>query len=192
MFKTIIDVSVCIVTLIGSILIANNNWKRYIVLYLSSSIIGILLCYGFVFIGFYFFPFRIFPVPIPLLEMITVLPFIVIASVHYSPSKWGYKIPFYWAIVHIIMFFEVLSLYRPLKFIDYRTEWDVWDSYTWWWIYLLIFEYVGGAIIPQSCRNPIDSEQFCYGKVLWVVIHFILISTIFLAGVYVGNIMGAK
>lgn len=175
-------------SLVGSISIVKNNWKRYAALYLSSSLIGIVLCYGFVFIGFYFFPFQLLPISLPILEMVTVLPFIVMASVHYSPAKWNYKIAFYWPVVHLIMFLEVLSLFHPLKLIEYRTfsEWDVWDSYTCWWIYLLVFEYVGGLIIPPSYRHPIDSELFRYGKLLWIVIHFILILTIFLAGIYVG------
>ena len=70
------------------------------------------------------------------------------------------------------------------QLIKYNSPWDTWDSYTWWWIYLLVFEWVGGLIISQELRKPIDQELLKYGKLGWFILHFILISTIFLAGVY--------
>ena len=69
---------------------------------------------------------------------------------------------------------------------DYKENWDAWDSYTWWWIYLLLFEWIGGKIVPPPSRKPIQSKPFRYGRWGWVVFHFIVITTIFLAGVYTG------
>jgi hypothetical protein len=37
-----------------------------------------------------------------------------------------------------------------------------------------------------NVRRPISAESFRYGKWAWIVLHIIVIATIFLAGVYVG------
>jgi len=68
----------------------------------------------------------------------------------------------------------------------FEPEWDLWDSYTLWWIYYLLFELIGGKVIPSHLRKPILSESFRYGRWAWIVFHIIVIITIFLAGVYVG------
>jgi uncharacterized membrane protein YhaH (DUF805 family) len=60
-------------------------------------------------------------------------------------------------------------------------------SYTWWWIFLLVFEWVGGIIVPAESRKPLDQELLRYGKIGWFILHFLLISTIFIAGVYAGS-----
>lgn len=70
------------------------------------------------------------------------------------------------------------------QLIKYNSLWDTWDSYTWWWIYLLVFEWAGGLIISPELRKPIDQELLKYGKSGWFTLHFILICTIYLAGVY--------
>lgn len=172
---------------IGSFFILKHDFKRYGLLYLISSLIGSFLCFLFVYLGFYSFPVKLLPIsPIPLLEMFTVVPFYVILGVRYSPIKWVWKIPFYWGMVHIAMLLEILVLFEPAKVIDYEVGWDVWDSYTWWWGYLLFFEWIGGKIVPGHSRKPIDSELFRYGRWGWIIFHFIVITTIFLAGFYAG------
>lgn len=139
--------------------------------------------------GLYDFPYRLFPglSPMPLFAILTVFPFYVILGVRYSPSMWGWKIPFYWALVHIGMFFEVLAQ-NYTQTIKYRNFWDTWDSYTWWWIFLLVFEYVGGLIVSKEYRKPINEELLKYGKTGWFLLHFVLITTIFLAGFYMGRV----
>jgi hypothetical protein len=64
--------------------------------------------------------------------------------------------------------------------------WDLWDSYTLWWLYFLLFELLGGKVIPDHLRNPVTVNSFRYGNWAWIVLHIIVITTIFLAGVYVG------
>ena len=68
----------------------------------------------------------------------------------------------------------------------FETEWDLWDSYTLWWLYFLLFELLGGKIVPNYLRSPINSDSFRYGNWAWIIFHIIVITTIFLAGVYVG------
>lgn len=76
------------------------------------------------------------------------------------------------------------------RLVRYNPEWDVWDSYTWWWIYLLVFEWVGGMIVTEDVRKPLDHELLKFGRIGWFILHFILISTIFLAGVFMGFSLG--
>lgn len=122
----------------------------------------------------------------PFEAILTVFPFIVLYGVRYSPEPWAWKIPFYWAIVHVGMLFETAVLLKT-RLIRYEFKWDFWDSYTWWWIFLLVFEWVGGLIIPSHLRKPINTQEFTYGKKWWAVFHFIVIVTIFLGGYYLGR-----
>lgn len=172
----------------GSIYIAKNNWKQYIKLYVIASITGELLCYIFLKLDFYSYPYRLFPQisQMPFFLVLTLFPFYVLYGVRYSPSSWKYKIPFYWVLIHIGVLGEVLSQ-NHTRIIKYERFWDTWDSYTWWWIYLLIFEIIGGIIVSKESRKPISTEHFSYGKLGWFLIHFILIATIFLAGLFLGT-----
>lgn len=185
-----IYITALLISLIGSYFIIRINWKRYGLLFLLSGLAGNIICYIFVKAGFYSFPYRLFDgiSVMPFDALLIVFPFLVLLGVCYSPKKWAYKIPFYWVIVHLGMLSETLMKINT-KLIEYDFEWDFWDSYTWWWIFFLGFEWIGGLIVPEKFRNPIDSEAFRYGKWAWVVLHFILILTIFLGGYYLGRII---
>jgi hypothetical protein len=176
-------------SLLGSYFILRTDWKRYGFLYIISGLVGTILCSLFVFLGFYSFPVTIIPKStITFLQMFASVPFFVILGVRYSPVKWQWKIPFYWALVHIVMLQETLLLYEPVQLIQYNIQWDFWDSYTWWWIFLLIFEWIGGVIVPSNSRKPIQSKSFRYGGWAWIIFHFIIILTIFLGGFYLGRV----
>ena len=171
---------------IGTIWIIKKNWRQYGLLFLISVIIGNILCLLFIELQFYpynFFP-KLYPMPFPLL--LTMFPFYVLFGVRYSPSSWKYKIPFYWVLVHIGMLGEVLAQ-NYTSVIHYNKYWDTWDSYTWWWIFLLVFELIGGIVVSKDNRKPLLEDSFRYGKPVWYLLHFILILTIFLAGVYLGT-----
>ncbi len=188
--ELLILIAAITISIIGSILIIRINWKKYGLLYILSAVTGNLLCYIFIKFGFYSFPIRLFPTvfSMPFEAILTAFPFLVILSVRFSPKEWSYKIPFYWVIVHLGMLGETLILLKT-GLITYNFKWDFWDSYTWWWIYFLLFEWIGGLIIPQNSRNPISSESFRYGKWAWILLHFILIITIFLGGIYLGKVL---
>jgi len=185
--ETYISVISFILTTIATFLILKTDWKKYGLLFIISAATGVILCYIFIGLGLYTFPYRLFPYvsKIPFTAILTIFPFYVLLGVRYSPKPWPWKIPFYWAMVHIGMFAEVWAESRT-QLVKYHPVWDVWDSYTWWWIYLLVFEWIGGLIVTQDIRKPIDQEILRYGKIGWFILHFILISTIFLAGVYMG------
>ena len=185
--ETYITLAANLLSLAGSYFIVRLDWKRYGALFLASGLTGLILCYIFVKTGLYSFPYRLFPQisVMPFESVLTFFPFLVVAGVRYSPRNWAYKIPFYWAFVHVGMLGETLAqTYTGL--IKYRFGWDFWDSYTWWWIFLLVFEWAGSLLIPVHLRKPLDQEAFRYGKWAWAVFHFIVILTIFLGGYYFG------
>lgn len=175
-------------SLIGSYFILKINWKRYGLLYLISGAVGNTLCIVFIGLGFYTFPVTVIPnSPAPVIAVMTIFPYYVLLGVRYSPSHWAWKIPFYWVLVHIGVTLEAIAE-RKTDLIRYL-DWDLWDTYTWWWIYFLLLEWVGGLIIPRDLRKPIDPSILRFGRWGWGIVHFILILTVFLGGVYVGRTM---
>lgn len=187
--ETYILITAIILSTIGSIWIIKKNWKQYGLIFIVTGVVGNILCYIFIKLGLYDFPYRLFPnlSPMPFFAILTIFPFYVLLGVRFSPSKWGWKIPFYWVLVHTGMLGEVLAQ-NYTQTIKYRKFWDTWDSYTWWWLFLLVFEYIGGLIVSKENRKPLNEEWLRYGKIGWFLLHFILITTIFLAGVYVGRV----
>jgi len=75
-------------------------------------------------------------------------------------------------------------LNQYINAIHYEWAWDFWDSYTWWWIYLIFFEFVGGLIIPDNKRKPIAAADFRIGGWAFYILHLVLITTTFAGGFY--------
>ena len=185
--ETYLSLSAIAFSTIVSLLIMRNNWKKYGMLFLLCAIIGNILCYIFVILGYYYYPYRLFPklFIMPLILVSTMFPACILFSVRYSPKPWPFKIPFYWVLVHLGVLIEGWAE-KQTQLIKYNDPWNLWTSYTWWWIFLLVFEWAGGIIVPAESRRPIDHELLKYGKIGWFILHFILISTIFIAGLYTG------
>lgn len=188
-FDKAIIVAATVLSLIISVLIIRKNWGQYGLLFLLSAAVGNILCLLFVNFGFYTYPVRLFPdlSPMPFTAVTTAFPMLVLLGVRFSPRRWPWKIPFYWTIVHLGVFAETYALEKTLL-IRYNFKWDLWDSYTWWWIYLLLFEWVGGRIVSPEHRSPIEAKAFQYGRWAWATFHFIVIVTIFLGGYYLGRL----
>ncbi|MFZ3578655.1 CBO0543 family protein [Virgibacillus sp. DJP39] len=171
------------------VLFLKLDWKRYGLLFLISGFVANVLCFIFVAFDFYFFPYVFFPniTNMPIDAVTLTFSMLVLIGVRYSPEKWGWKIPFYWVIIHIGMLLETVAI-NYTQIMKYNYKWDFWDSYTWWWIYLLIFQWLGDLLIPHELRKPIDFRHLQYGKIGWAIIHFVLIITIFLGGYYLGRL----
>jgi hypothetical protein len=187
--ESFISIIAIIIGFFGLLSFLRLDKKRYGLLFIVSAVVGNILCYIFVKLNFYSFPYLLFPTieSMPVIVLTFSFPIMVLVSIRYSPEKWGWKIPFYWAIIHIGMFLETWALTNT-RLIQYNFKWDFWDSYTWWWIYFLVFEWIGGLIIPNDVRKPINIHILKFGRLGWAIIHFILIVTIFLGGYYLGSL----
>ncbi|WP_018130163.1 CBO0543 family protein [Effusibacillus pohliae] len=185
--ETYLNLSLLIIGLAGSILIAAKDWKSYAVLFLISGVAGNIFCYLFLKIGFYSFPYRLIPgiSKMPVFEILTIVPSLVLFAVRYSPVEWKWKIPFYWALVHIVVSFELFAETQT-RLIKYEFAWDIFDSYATWWIFLLVFEWVGGMMVPEESRTPLKNELFRYGQPVWTILHVVLMLSIFMFGFYTG------
>jgi len=186
--ETYLSLSSVAVSSVISLLIMRKNWRRYGALFVLTAIVGNILCYIFVKLNFYSFPYRLFPdvFIMPFTLILTMFPALVLFGVRYSPKSWLFKIPFYWFFVHLGVLIEVWAE-NQTQLIKYNPSWNAWTTYTWWWIFVLVFEWVGGIIVPAESRKPLDQEVLRYGKIGWFILHFVLISTIFIAGVYAGR-----
>jgi hypothetical protein len=186
--ETFILLGGSIISLIASMYILKTNWKQYGILFVTVAIIGEIIDIVFVKLKLYIYPYKLFhnmPVS-PYTLIMTIFPFYIVFSVKYSPSSWKYKLPFYMTLIHFGMLGEVMA-HNFTKVIEYGEFWDTWDSYIWWWIFLLGFELVGGLIVSKEYRTPISEDAFRYGSLGWYLIHFILTLTVFLGGVFLGT-----
>ncbi len=189
--ETAILVTALIGSVAGALWIMRHDWKGYGLLFIASGAAGSSLCYILVVLGFYSFPFRLFPalLKFPLEAILTFFPVYNLVGVRYSPLKWSFKIPFYWALVNLGLLAETLAK-NHTTLIRYDFAWDFWDSYTLWWLYFLLFEWIGGKLVPPAARRPIPEEFFRYGNWGWIIFHAIMIGTIFGIGWYVGDMRG--
>ncbi|SFM26034.1 CBO0543 family protein [Pelosinus propionicus] len=176
-----------IIVAIGSYFILRLDWKRYGLLYLLAGLIGNLLCYLFVEVRFYSFPYIFLPIlKIPIFSILTAFSYFVLLGVRYSPIDWVHKISFYGVMINTGVFFETV-LKNTTRLISYDYEWDFWDSYTTWWAFFILMEWIGGKMIPAHLRKPLAIEAFRFGNWFWFVIHIVALFTIFLAGLYLGK-----
>ncbi|OGO76624.1 MAG: hypothetical protein A2Y23_05510 [Clostridiales bacterium GWB2_37_7] len=176
------------ISFIASMFVMKISWKQYGILYITAAIIGEILDIVFVKLDLFYYPYKLFHnMPIsPYTLVMTIFPFYVIFGVRYSPMPWKYKFPFYMTIIHLGMTGEVLAQYFT-KVIEYGEHWDTWDSYIWWWLFILGFELVGGLIVSKEYRTPISEDVFKYGNLGWYITQFIFTATVFLGGVLLGT-----
>lgn len=184
--KDLIMAFIMIFGICGCIFFIRLSWRHYGLIFLISLLSANFLCYLFTFVGFYSFPNNVLHdhLLIPYGLVSTVFPFISLFGIRYSPEKWVWKIPFYWTIVHLGVLSEVILKHTTI--FKFEAEWDLWDSYTIWWIFYLLLEGLGSKLVPPDLRKPISHKSFRYGRWAWIVLHVVVITTIFLAGVYVG------
>ncbi|WP_156288628.1 CBO0543 family protein [Oceanobacillus salinisoli] len=127
-----VHITVIIIGFLGLLFFLKLDPRRYGLLFILATLVGNILCFIFVKLNFYLFPYVLFPAFefMPISAVTLSFPILVLFAVRYSPKQWGWKIPFYWTIVHIGVFIETWALTNTLL-IQYDKEWDLWDSYTW-------------------------------------------------------------
>ncbi len=177
----------------GCLLIVRADWRHWGPLFLSASLLAIVLCYIFVRLHFYSFPYNLLKnyFLFPILVVGHVFPLLVLLGVKYSPAKWSHKIAFYWVFVVSGMAGETLA-HNYTRLIKYELFWDFWDSLTAWWLYLLLFEWIGGKLIPPRLRRPLPDQAFAFGGWAWLIVHFFMVAGFILAGVYLGWQLGKE
>lgn len=185
--ETAIALSALAINVAGILWVARHDWQRYGFIVLLNAILGSGLCYIFILLGYYTFPYLLVPgfLPFPFESILTAFSFYILLGIRYSPTKWLYKVPYYGMIINPGVFAEFL-MERHTQLIKYQPSWDLWDSYTVWWIYFLLFEWLGGKVVPAAARAPIPQEAFAYGRWAWFLFHFIVMLVTFGAGVLAG------
>lgn len=187
--ETLLTVGALAGSILGALLILRANWKQYGLLFVITGIVGLSLCFLFLYYKLYTFPYQLIPgISIPFTLILTVFPFAVLFGVRYSPSAWGWKIPFYWTLVH----FGVLAEYiieKNTQIIKYSPNWGIWDSYVTWWLFFLVMEWVGGKVVKSEYRKPLDPAHLRYGSLGWCVVHFLLIVTFLIAGTLLAKLI---
>lgn len=192
-FEMYISIAAFVATWTGCLLIVRKDWKRWGPLFLSSSAFAVTLCYIFVRLHFYSFPY-IFLTDYFLFPVLLIghgFPLLVLLGVKYSPAKWSHKILFYWVFVIAGMTGETLAQ-NWTRLIKYEFFWHFWDSLTAWWLFFLLFEWIGGLFIPAHLRRPIPNEAFHLGGWAFLIAHFFMIAGFLLAGVYLGFQLGRE
>lgn len=183
--ETLLILSVVLVSIMGSFLIIRINWKLYGALFLLSGAAGTLICLILYLLGLYAFPFRLFQPgeAIPLELTLIVFPFFVLFTVRFSPKSWGWKLAYYMVFVHLAALAEAL-VENNTQIIKYSAHWQLWESYFFWWLFLLSFEGLAGRIVPPANRKPPSPDFLRFGHAGWVIAHVVFMFTVYLAGLY--------
>ncbi|MDQ0229570.1 hypothetical protein J2S19_000821 [Metabacillus malikii] len=152
----------------GSIYIITKNYLRFGIIFIIHTLLASCLCMFFYWAGFYRF---IFPLPFILPAVILNFGFLVLATIYFRPKKFTF--PFYFIVINWTFSIEIIL--KKIGFIIYINEWDYWDSYSLYWIYLRFFSYIGDYIISNRYRRPIRSDR----KPYWIIFLISIIITFF-------------
>ncbi|WP_158286973.1 hypothetical protein [Mesobacillus foraminis] len=63
--------------------------------------------------------------------------------------------------------------------INFKNGWDYWDSYSLYWVFSRLFDWIGEGVVPAKHRSPIRSETAGY----WSL--FLLSAIYFAIGVFI-------
>lgn len=182
-----ITITAIIVSWAGCFYIVRQDWRHWGPLFLAAAFLGTILCYIFVRLHFYSFPYILLIdyVIFPVLVIGHGVPLLVLLGTKYSPVKWSHKILFYWSMIIPVMAGEAAA-HNCTRLIKYELFWDFWDSLTAWWLFLLLFEWISEMHLPKRLRRPIAAEAYSSGGWGWLIAHFLMTIGLILAGVYLG------
>jgi hypothetical protein len=83
---------------------------------------------------------------------------LVLFTIHFKPEKFTF--PFFFITINWVFGVEIILEY--IGFITFRNGWDFWDSYSLYWIYVRLFNFIGDYLIPIKYRNPIQTNVKAY------------------------------
>ncbi|WP_409305692.1 CBO0543 family protein [Peribacillus sp. SCS-155] len=167
---------------LGCIFVARKNFKRYGLVFSISLVISAALCLFFYLLGFYQFAL---PLSYVIPAAAVSFSFLVLFTIRFTPIRQAFS--FYFMIVIFIFSLEVLII-KLSELIRYRSGWDFWDSYTFYWAYTLGLGYIGGLFIPAKYRNPVDSDSKVYKLSYYLSLFFAILLFIYIYSDYKGYI----
>ncbi|MCP8968325.1 hypothetical protein [Ectobacillus ponti] len=165
----LIIITVAVVSLIGIIGIARRSPFHYGILLVLQLVSAFVLCVFFQKVmGFYRFAL---PLRYAMILVLSGFGLYVLFIVHYRPRHKTFF--FLFTVLHLVFILEYI-LEQYVHFIVYQNGWDTWDSYTWYWIYTIVFAGIGDYVVPEKYRNPVDP----YSKGYWLSFFGVLVLTV--------------
>ncbi|WP_078544979.1 hypothetical protein [Litchfieldia alkalitelluris] len=155
----------------GCFFIIKTNVLRYGIIFLISILLSVSFCIFFYFNGFYRF---VLPIYLILLPVICSFGFLILFLIKYRPTK--YTFPFYFSVLTFILGCEIF-LKDVVGFIVFRNGWDLWDSYSFYWVYVRIFDFIGERVISEKWRKPVPYDKRMYWIIflVMIVISFVIL-----------------
>jgi hypothetical protein len=81
-------------------------------------------------------------------------------------------------ILTVIFTIEVV-LKEYAGIIAFKNGWDYWDSYSLYWVFSRLFDWIGESTVPPKHRSPVQSDKAGY----WIL--FILTGIYFISGIFI-------
>ncbi|MDL4840437.1 hypothetical protein [Aquibacillus rhizosphaerae] len=159
----LIVMGVTLLGAVGNLLIINKSPLKYGRIFITNIVIAVSLCSFFVMTGFYRF---VLPLPHILPAVVCSFGFLVLFLIYFKPTK--HTFPYFFMIINITFVFEILL--KHIGFITYKNGWDLWDSYTLYWIYVRIFVFLGEKMVADENRQPLNTVNKWYWPSFFVII----------------------
>jgi hypothetical protein len=163
----LIVISVSLGGCFGCFLILKNHPLRYGLIFIFHFIFSISICLCFYWFGFYRY---VFPLYYVLPAVVFSFGLLVLFTIHFKTKKFTF--PFFFMTINLVFCFEIFLQY--IGFIKFRNGWDFWDSYSLYWIYVRLFNFIGDYLIPIKYRNPIKTNVKAY----WIFFVLTVVLTI--------------
>ncbi|WP_160725823.1 hypothetical protein [Bacillus sp. USDA818B3_A] len=165
---------------LGSFFIVKKNVYRYGMVLIISLIVTSGLCLLFYAMDFYRF---VLPLPAVLPVVAISFSFLALFIIRYRPRDKTF--PFFFITLTLVFTIEVF-LKDYAGFIRFKNGWDYWDSYSLYWVFARLFNYVGVYLVPYHFRHPVKSDT----KTYWGLFFLMVVYSVF--GVYLLNQIGTE
>jgi hypothetical protein len=174
-FHYVILFSAIIFNGLGCLYLLIKNFLGYRLVLLISLVLSSILCLFFYWLGFYRF---VLPVGQVLPAVAISFSLLVLITIRYRPKN--HTFPFFFMTVTIIFSIEVL-LKEYMGFIKFRNGWDFWDSYSLYWIYVRLFNYIGDQLVLRKYRMPIYTKTKIYWGIFILTVVYAVFGLLYLA-----------
>ncbi|WP_442598773.1 hypothetical protein [Neobacillus sp. D3-1R] len=160
---------------LGCLYLLIKNFLGYRLVLLLSLLLSSFLCLVFYWLGFYRFVLPLWQV-LPAVAISFSL--LVLITIRFKPKR--HTFPFFFMMITSIFTIEVL-LKEYWGFIKFRNGWDFWDSYSLYWVYVRLFNYIGDRLVPRQYRMPIYTKSNIYWGLFILIVIYALFGVFYLA-----------